>query len=460
MHESNVKKPTEHVNGFIALMALVLLAFTLLGGIPSADKIPTFVVGVALTIAITAGVAVVSWHLLLRPLPAGHKQVDQPVLTGVARHAAGVVILLGVLNVGLAGIWDEIWHVRYGIPFGEDFFWRPHMMMYFGFGVTMAVTFYGLFVFAFKRQGTIQQRFRSDMAFGFAILVGVYLMFALPADPIWHRFYGTDLTAWSLPHLIILVLHFLMGVSAVMLMRSRKAGSWKLLGFTFEDLSTILAFTAISLSYFVIFGVDWYTLPFSGDQSVIARPAWMFPAILSFMILLIGVSALRSTRKVGSATLVGLLALAFRAGGDAFLSSPFDGTIVMWAALPLLLALDVVYGIVALRSQRAPSTIVTALGTVLVGGTGMIAVIGRLFVAPQVELASLPSMLLGVLVSALVAIWMGERIGDSAAAVGQPAAEADATPHSANRFVIDALVYLAFAAFMVFFIATATPPVI
>ena len=40
---------------------------------------------------------------------------------------------------------------------------------------------------------------------GLLILNAAFLLYALPADPVWHLIFGEDITAWSVPHLILLI---------------------------------------------------------------------------------------------------------------------------------------------------------------------------------------------------------------------------------------------------------------
>jgi hypothetical protein len=86
-----------------------------------------------------------AWHLLFRPLPTGQTVREQPIQ---ASYRQALALLLGVGGYGITvgGFWDEIWHRQYGIPFGEDFFWRPHLLMYFGIGVTIVLAFAGLYI--------------------------------------------------------------------------------------------------------------------------------------------------------------------------------------------------------------------------------------------------------------------------------------------------------------------------
>ena len=76
--------------------------------------------------------------------------------------------------------------------------------MYFGFGTASASGFWALLYLNRNLRGNFQQRFRANSMVGLLILNAAFLLYALPADPVWHWIFGEDITAWSIPHLILL----------------------------------------------------------------------------------------------------------------------------------------------------------------------------------------------------------------------------------------------------------------
>src|SRR5688500_7208037 len=133
----NTLKParTERLSFGIAgaLAVAFLLALVSWGGVVPGDKLPAFWLGVALLVATLCAFAYALWRLMMRPLPARYR--TQTGQSSKASHRQAIALLLGVasINIVVGGFWDEVWHRLYGIPFGEDFFWRPHLLMYFGF---------------------------------------------------------------------------------------------------------------------------------------------------------------------------------------------------------------------------------------------------------------------------------------------------------------------------------------
>ena len=145
------------------------------------------------------------WHLLLRPLAP---KLRQPALDSLSLRQRGTLVLLlgsGSWAIVIGAFWDELWHRVYGIPFGEDFFWRPHLLMYFGFASAIGLGFWGLYYLNRHLRGNFQQRFRSNIIISLLILNAAFMLYVLPADPFWHWTFGEDLTAWSIPHLILLL---------------------------------------------------------------------------------------------------------------------------------------------------------------------------------------------------------------------------------------------------------------
>src|SRR5215510_3316237 len=137
----------------------LFIVFSTWSGVPSGDRALPFWIGVAVLITMLAAFSVVAWNLLVRPLPAGQIIEEQPIK---ASYRLALALLLGVgrLGVTVGAFWDEIWHRQYGIPFGKDFFWRPHLLMYFNMAVAIGLAFAGLYLISRWGHGTLQQRFR------------------------------------------------------------------------------------------------------------------------------------------------------------------------------------------------------------------------------------------------------------------------------------------------------------
>lgn len=448
---------------FGILVASLLGVMAYLGGTPPDEQTLMFIIGVIVTIGGTLAIGLVGWHLLARPLPDGHKLIRQALLTGHSRYLAGLLMVLGFVNIVVASSWDEIWHSVYGIPFGEDFFWRPHQMMYFGFLVTIAVAAWSLWLVMTKGKGTLQQRFRMDPALGFAIMSGAYLAFALPADPIWHAIYGEDLTAWSLPHVILLTMITVMCLSAILMLlsgRVQKQLDWALFTkVTVIDLLLAIVFAGMLNDYVVVLTVEWYFgVEFSDVSSanpILSRPDWILPVIMGFVSAFCGGLVLLATRRIGLATAIGLIALSIRFAVEQFVGSTYTGIEVYAVIVPLLLTLDVTYYVYSQSAKRPNLLLMSAILTGVMGLVGVFA-INNFFAFPTFTLANAPMMLVIVFIVSLVGLFMADVIGDYL--VGVAPVEQKAQGGVKDRLWIDGIIYAGFALFAVFLMLTASPP--
>ena len=125
-------------------------------------------------------------------------------------NTLALLVGIGALLICVEGYWDLSEHVVTGIvPGGEDFLWPPHLMIYAGFLLSFLVAVGGLSAFAIPnlRAGITDPRrwVRRSPYVGATVLVAGYGIFSIPGDAIWHELYGIDLTAWSPPHIFIIM---------------------------------------------------------------------------------------------------------------------------------------------------------------------------------------------------------------------------------------------------------------
>jgi hypothetical protein len=425
-----------------------------------------FVIGVLVTIGGTAVIGAIGWHLLVRPLPAGQKVVHKHLLTGQRRHIVGLLMVMGLVNVAIGSMWDEMWHSRYGIPFGEDFLWRPHQMLYFGFIVTIGVAAWGLYNVLMKGEGTLQQRFRSDPVVGLAIISGAYLAFALPADPVWHSIYGVDLTAWSLPHVILLVMVLLMGISAAaMQLSTEPARQWATIwrGGTWRDGLMVIIFTAVMMVYLLVFIIEWYFFPTRPElftlevNFLLQRPDWLLSALLLLISVFIGGIALFTTRRVGVVTLMALSGLGVRFVVEAVLQSPYTGMTPYVVILPAMLTLDVASYFLLVQRQQF-NRLIMALAVTLTFAVIGLPAMSMAFVYPQVTLSNAPIIILVGFGVTYISLWMAEVVGDFLRGMEVTDSTAAVAAPVTRRIWIDGVVYAGFSLFALFLMLTAVPP--
>lgn len=444
---------------------VILTALTVMAGLPPANQMAKFVFGIVVLIGECIVVALASWHLLFRPLPANLKTIQQSLISVQERHIVALVTTLGVLSVAIAAIWDEIWHSTYGIPFGQDFFWRPHLLMYFGFSTAIFVSIWSWWIMMRRGKGTLQQRFRANPILGISFLAGIFTLFALIGDPLWHSLYGQDLTAWSLPHMVLLVMVITNGLVAIAYHKSLlPQREWKAtLNFAGRDLLIAVVLAGVLLDYLLVLTVDWYLATADRLSVVTARPDWILPLFIAFNITLFGVIALQTSRRVGIATLVGLVGIAIRLIFNTVLGASQAGLAPTLTGLPVLIALDVWYGIAIHRTGKPPAFWSTAGIAAIVFSIAGLPLMDALYPYPPVNAATLPGLLIAGVVGCLGGAWLGQMLGlfgsyAGAASKAENKAEKSAQSTTQNA-KLSLLVYAAFVLFLVFFLVTAVPPV-
>jgi hypothetical protein len=110
------------------------------------------------------------------------------------------VLALGSLS-GLIGVyWDISWHIDIG---RDTFFSPPHNFIYLSMLIALLISVYGLITD--RRASPLHVCLgRAHLHPGLLIVaVGAALeLFFAPADELWHRMFGADVTLWAPMHLI------------------------------------------------------------------------------------------------------------------------------------------------------------------------------------------------------------------------------------------------------------------
>jgi hypothetical protein len=450
---------------FAAVMGAVVIVFaflTVIAGLPPADKLTNFVIGLIILIAVTGGIGVLLWHFLLRPLPAGIQVVEQPLLTVRTRQIIALVLTLGTISIGIAGVWDEIWHVKYGIPFGQDFFWRPHILLYFGLSTLAVVGGWSWWTLMTKGKGTLQQRFRANPLLGLSFLGGLFTIYAVGADPIWHKFYGSDLAPWSVPHLLILIMVFMTGILAITYHKTLiRPAEWRMkVNLHWREVLMVIITAGALLDFMLILTIQWYGAATSERQmtQVMGYPIWLTAVFITFLAALFGTTALHATRQVGTATVVGVLTFVMRLLLDNVLSGVRVGTTPLWVIIPLMLSLDIIYAVSIRRTQRPPSILMTAV--VMAAAFAIVSIPAISVVFPFLPLAPLNivSMVIASFIVAGGTVWFVRYIADLNAPRDIESAPASQASVGLPRAWTNALLYVVYLAFVVLWVATATPP--
>lgn len=469
MHEYTEQRHSrlQAIIAAIGALAFVVI-MTIWGGLPSNEELPLFVIGTLVLIVAVGIFAGIVWHLLFRPLPANYKVVTASGLTLNQRRVLAVLTFISSLNLVVGAFWDEVWHRQYGVPFGEDFFWRPHLMMYFGLALTILLAGGGLYFLMTQGKGSLQQRFRADPTIGLLVIVGGFLIYAVPADPLWHLIYGEDLSAWSIPHLLIAVsFSSIMLLAAAIQLSTMKAREWGtvLSRFSPGDIIPLVSYGFALMLLMQLFTTEWEALtpeivanrtrPFPAFWT---RPEWIFPALISAISLFIGTFTLHTLRYAGAATLMGVLSLVVRAALlqlFQFEAITINGWLLM---IPPLVALDIVYGLWVVRRGDAPSALISGIA----GGAAIAVIsfplINQFYIYPTITTANLPVMVLATIIAGIVFALVGKPPGNFVAAHHARESELAADSGFSMQWLAP-VALVAMIAFIGFFVATAAPPV-
>jgi hypothetical protein len=453
--------------GLLAMLASILVILTflaVLGGYP-AEQFPAFAIGLLVVIGFTLAFAFVGWHLIFRPLPAHYKVSTESPLSAAERQLAGLALFGSLVFISIGGIWDEIWHSKYGIQFGLDFFWRPHIMMYVGFLAIIIIGVYCIWAILRRGSGSLQQRFRADPIVGLVAIFGAFMIYALPADPIWHAIYGEDITPWSIPHVTIIMIWVTSAVLASGLQMSvlpkRNWGSF--LRLRLADGVVLVSGACVLLTILVMFSVLWelYTLDGVQGSDILQWPVWLYPVFITFTASFVGALMNRATKRYGSATFAGLIALALRLLLVYAIDGPLKGGNPWLISLPILLATDIGFFIWTQFRNQTPGVWVAAAFAAAGAALGTLPLIGAWYTFPPITLATLPEILIAVVIAALVANWLVQPIGDFVAALQGRSAEDDASKQMSPALLWGAplAAYTAMLVFVIWYVATATPPV-
>ncbi len=457
---SSLANQTNRLPWILAVIAgaLLFIAFSIWGGIPTGDQASLFWVQVAVLFLVLCAFALLFWHLLIRPLTPNLRQPKIDTLPARLRQSIALFQAGGALSIIVGGVWDEIWHRQYGIPFGEDFFWPPHLLMYFGFLTFIGVGFWALLYLNRKLNGNFQQRFRSNPIIGALILGAAFMLYALAADPLWHWTFGEDLTAWSIPHLIML-LSFIASLCMTVFIHNSTIPprDWRtILQLRYRDFLPLLALACCLLIWLQLMLIDWDATRTGVQPEWVGlfRPEWLLAANLIAGTTFTGIIATRLMHCAGAATAVGLLALAIRFSLIQLFATDLLFYVANIVALLPLLAIDL-YAYYCIKSRKSePEWRGTALA-VMAAMLPNALVIRDLYTLQTTDNLAYA---LAVVVTSIAISWFSCQAANAMSRKRQANLAAEGEGAMIKPRVSFGLLG-GFAIFMIFFIMTAAPPV-
>jgi len=394
------------------------------GGFPRQDA--WLWIGVIALVGIYISFGLLAWWLFLSPTSSPASSTDSNMASKrdlIIQYTVGSLVLVAGAALSTGGAWDEVWHRRFGLGAAvKDFLWPPHLLIYASLAIIALCAVSGVGFLA-NRAGGIRERFRRSPLLGILALVATGQAVALPADAFWHQIYGLDLSAWSLPHLVIVVnFGLLMSVTALLLAGLPPRTGWR-------DWRGIQA-NEVAASFAVAFGVfallligasEWDAIFSLGQGSADffrqvfwRRPEWLYPVVLLTIALFNAVFVQRLMRRTGVATLVGLLVIGLRfatvtglGGWQANL-----GFVTHLLCFPVFLVLDIWQASVVRDSENAW---LKTLGYLITAGIFLaiaLPVIGQWMIYPRINEVTVPGMIFfGLLVAPIVG-WTADTLGD------------------------------------------------
>ncbi|MFN3266735.1 MAG: hypothetical protein ACK41E_07835 [Deinococcales bacterium] len=379
---------------------------------------PLFVLGVAVLLGMFALFAGFLYWLLLAP--AQNIVPQEPNL--VLRQMGAVAVLVSATLMIFSTAWDESWHRRFGVD--NDFLWMPHILMYSSFAICSLLASAGILYLVLRGQGDLRSRARSEPLVALLACVSLFLLFSAPSDLLWHKIYGLDITAWSLPHITLMLGFILLMLCGITLaLSSQKTTTWRgLVGISLNEWLS-LWLCGIALMFLLQFGTtEWDSVTqarfeqrFSRVSLFWQRPEWLYSAALLGVTAFIGMFAQNATKRIGVATLVGgflllqrTIALLFIGGFDLGMTLRSHGL-----ALLALIALD---AIAYWRKSAnwtwamAGSSAALALLLVLIG-------VSQILVYPRVNLETIIGHIFAGTLAWLGFGYVGALLGSSIAAM-------------------------------------------
>lgn len=244
-----------------------------------------------------------------------HKTTTEPA-ADLWRTGLLPILALGAF-AGLLGIyWDIAWHIDKG---RDSFFTPPHNFIYLSIAIVLLMSVYGLL--RDRRDSALHVRLGGFRLHPGVLIVavgaGLELFFA-PADELWHRIFGIDVTLWAPMHLIGvtgLTLYAFGGLVTSWVERRLAAGERRKRLFGYAT----LLFAAALLGWFMLLLAEY-------EFAVPAFPMLYHPLLLMSLPVFVLVLMAHLRPVPWAATWTALLFTAFRLLLSGFLlaTSRFD----------------------------------------------------------------------------------------------------------------------------------------
>jgi hypothetical protein len=257
-----------------------------------------------------------------------------PVVTE-ARRRQHIQVLVGLnilayFTALLSITWDTAEHTKGAV---DSFWYPPHFGIYFSLLAAALVSAYGLFL-TLRSPGTLGEKLRRSPALVALTVANVIGFTGAPFDAWWHVTFGIDLTAWSPPHIHLIVGSVMVLVAcSVYFLDSRPTEDEArlLIRPGRRDLVLAAAFAMAMLLGSVGF-LDYEAAVAPSQTSgfsaavleILARPRWSYPVAMTGFTLFLLLIATASSRRIGNATLATTIYALVRLGQILMSSTLLD----------------------------------------------------------------------------------------------------------------------------------------
>jgi hypothetical protein len=378
-----------------------------------------FVSGVGVFIALQTGFATFTYWLLFAPMPQSSPRVSRDAGgNALLRQLCAIGLLAGGFLFGFAATWDEAWHRAFG-GFGRDFWWMPHLLLYGSFALVSVMAASSFVWTSLRHRGSLRERARAEPFITLMALIGGFLALSAPSDELWHRIYGLDLTAWSLPHTTVVFSYSALMLCGVCLAlssvgRETPRSWWAVRP---GHLLALALLAAVSLQQLQFATTEWEGARDATNLSraLSLRPEWLYPVVIVSLGSLLGAFSSAALRLPGTATLVAVLTL----GERTLMLGVFGGFQHGMTLRAYLLFAVVMIGadLWATWWQRDNTGFRWRFWLIssLIALAVVLGLMGTLMPYPRVNATTLPFMLGGGLVASGLVGWAGWRLGSAVA---------------------------------------------
>jgi hypothetical protein len=258
--------------------------------------------GLALLVTVFGGLF---WWLCLSPITVPVEPDLSPETRRLYRRVGWLGVVSSVL-FATGGIADGIQHSITGLKLDfADFLTWPHMIIYGSFLINVLISgvVLGRIVMG---KGDPRIRARRVMPLTIFALASGYLISSLPVDAVWHSIYGGDIEAWSFPHVLIMVMSFVVSLTTAKLLLTSDAPGTRSRGTNIGVIILVACGTSVAMLMFSAV-YEWLGTPVNAKMA-----GWVYPFIIFTIGLFGSLIVTNLTGWAGTATLNVVLTLIAR----------------------------------------------------------------------------------------------------------------------------------------------------